>query len=304
MNGADDRTLYRALAAVYASLAAIGVFAQIPADITPPDTRGAEDVYTRVPPRKDLVPINTSGLGRPIAPRDRRIKGDLLTVHDRIENFYWASDDIERYTSVPAISSDGKLAFLVDTVPDKNRPDDENPPWSAILLDIDTSSIVWKKTLFDPDECNEDDPACIELVNLRKQAINAELSPRGWVRPELCDADPTTDPGYSCGQNDDEDDPFREECVWPRLKVIYDPPRLFAIAENGRVVLDKLFPRCEYKGDEDEDCHPIEGRWKSYPGTWEMGFDRERRVMSVSFFPCWVRCKWKRYTFIFRLPKL
>jgi hypothetical protein len=217
------------------------------------------------------------------------------------------------YATYPAVSADGRLAFSLEETGDYIKLSG----WNATLRDIDTGSVIWERILLEAseNECNEDDQACIELLNIRRQGINAYLSKYRWINPDVCNlvwyeqssendlyvkVDSDVLPHSWCARVE-----LPQRCVWPELTVTFDPqndtfgpPRLRAVAANGTVLVDKVFPRCMKRM---APCN----KWER-PYLTDLGFDRETRVMFATVKSCVTGCGGYEPDVIhlFRLPKL
>jgi hypothetical protein len=271
-------------------------------------------VYVRSPHvAKPAVEDDPDDLDPQLGEEHDGIKTGRQIIGDLIPRFRIDVSDEVTYDRVPAISADGKLVFfLADTGDHLNREG-----WTATVYDIDTGSVIWERILVEAseNECNEDDPACMQLLNIRRQGINAHLSKYHWINPDICNLvwyEQESENHLYIEENGDvlphdwcAKVEIPQRCAWPDLTVTFDPqndtfgpPRLRAVAKSGTVLVDKSFPPCLKPTDP---CN----KWER-PYLTALGFDRETRVLFAGVKNCVTGCGMSEpyVLYVFRLPKL
>jgi hypothetical protein len=185
---------------------------------------------------------------------------------------------------IPVVSADGKLAFILAETIDR-RPYEFNGI-KAVLLDIDTDSIVRSKVLMRAGLCFDSDCSKFPDPEERRRELNAELASRKWVYPSLCELDyPSPPDPAETGRNLPDDwwciyAEINQTCTFGEFTATYLWPRLRVVDAKGTMVIDKLYPawgppgysRCQAKN-------------KPYIHKW--GYDLIRRMMFVTLEYCW-----------------
>jgi hypothetical protein len=226
------------------------------------------------------------GAMAPVGTKDaeaRQIEGDVLKPME-----FWAPHVLQ-YTTVPAISSDGKLAFFVRRTNDQLS----DMGLTATLIDIDSDQGVWEKIIIAPNECPSSQMACVQLVNDRQREVNAHLATLQWIMPELCvlKAVEITDESQSCRPV-----LVARRCGQPEFAIDYQEPRLRVVGADGVILVDRLFPSWA-----PPDVPWCRDKNRAYPQA--MGFDRTRRMMFITLTYCEEGCgEPPQRLHVFRLP--
>jgi hypothetical protein len=219
---------------------------------------------------------------------ERRIHGDVLKPMEMLYH------DLLQYLAVPAISADGKFAFVVQDTTTQFS----DLGLTAMLLDVDSNAVIWQKIILAPNECKSLAPACVQLVNDRQREVNAylaSLSASGWIKPERCKLKmpEIVHESQDCLPVD-----FPQDCDPPGLAMTFRTPRFRAVVADGGVIADKDFP--PWAEPDIPSCLPSN---RPFPAAW--GFDLKRRVMFVTLEYCEEGCGHPpQFIHLFRLPVL